>query len=789
MRRANQTLALLSAGILGLVSLAHGAPLKPTGYLVTVDTSSVSGQQGTIDLQFNAGALTTQNACVNVSYLTGATLGPPSSTAGGVTGTLASTLTINNGNGGCSSATTYTASTVNDYNQPITFGNTLSFYLTLNGPGVTAPAGNSNGNSGSSFGVDFTITGSPALTGDPSNYAGTISLNPDGTVTTVGLPGPGDTTSLVTIQPADLVTVGTSPSGLSFTVDTNAYTTSQTFAWAIGSQHTLAATTPQGSSGTRYTFTGWSDGTNSPTDQVTVSTGTSSYTANFSTSYLLTTAASPSADGSVGINPPSPTSDGYYASGTQVTLTATANTGYNFSNWSGTTTSSTNPLMITMNSPVSETANFGINNVNVTIGTSPSGLLVSVDGGAAQTAPVNTSWQVGTKHTIATTSPQGSSGTLYTFTGWSDAGTISHQVTASSSVTSYTASFSTSYLLTTSASPSGDGTVGVSSNSTPTNGYYPAGAQVTLTGTPATNYKFVNWTGTTSSTTNPLVVTMNSPVSETANFTLNNVAVTIATSPTGLLVSIDNGSPQAAPVNTSWVIGSQHTIATTSPQTASGTMYTFSKWSDGGAISHTVNTPGTAVTYTATFSVQYQLTTGVSPSGSGTVTPASGGYYAPGTVVNLKASPSNGYIFQSWTGPVANAKSASTTVTMSAPETVTANFTEGPTLLVAIITNKQGPESARRWTFTVANSGPGAANGAQISSLKLTQTSGSACTVAITTPLPISLGNLTPFSATNTTVTINFGSCASRDTFTVSGTLTANQGRASSPIFLPLLTP
>jgi len=42
--------------------------------------------------------------------------------------------------------------------------------------------------------------------------------------------------------------------------------------------------------------------------------------------------------------------------------------------------------------------------------------------------------------------------------------------------------------------------------------------------------------------------------------------------------------------------------------------------------------------------------------------------------VNLSATPNSGYTFSSWTGNVANASSASTTVTMNAPQSVVANF-------------------------------------------------------------------------------------------------------------------
>jgi hypothetical protein len=154
----------------------------------------------------------------------------------------------------------------------------------------------------------------------------------------------------------------------------------------------------------------------------------------------------------------------------------------------------------------------------------------------------------------------------------------------------------------------------------------------------------------------------------------SNVNVTVGTSPSGLLVSVDGGTPQAAPVVVSWTIGSPHTIATTSPQGSGGTQYTWSSWSDSGAISHPVTASASVTGYTASFNTAYLLTTAANPTNGGTVAPPSGTYYAPNTVVNLSATPNPNYAFYNWTGNVANANSASTTVTMTAPQSVTANF-------------------------------------------------------------------------------------------------------------------
>lgn len=61
-----------------------------------------------------------------------------------------------------------------------------------------------------------------------------------------------------------------------------------------------------------------------------------------------------SVNGSGSVSP----SGGSYASGSTVSLTATPNSGHSFSNWTGTITSSANPLSITMDSDKTLVANF-----------------------------------------------------------------------------------------------------------------------------------------------------------------------------------------------------------------------------------------------------------------------------------------------------------------------------------------------------------------------------------------------------------------------------------------------
>jgi sugar lactone lactonase YvrE len=218
-----------------------------------------------------------------------------------------------------------------------------------------------------------------------------------------------------------------------------------------------------------------------------------------------------------------------------------------------------------------------------------------------------------------------------------------------------------------------------------------------------------NLTGTATVTDN----TLNAP-SATQSIPLQGTAqpltfpVTIGTYPAGLAFVVD-GVYSAQ--NVTWTNGSSHNIGTVSPQTpVAGTQYTFSGWSDGGALGHAVTATPSATTYTASFSTQYSLTASVSPAGGGTVTPLNG-YQAAGSSVPLVATPSAGYAFSNWAGTVANANSASTSVTMSAPETVAANFIETTTTALLSSLNPSTFGQSATFTATVAATAGGTPTG------------------------------------------------------------------------------
>jgi len=107
---------------------------------------------------------------------------------------------------------------------------------------------------------------------------------------------------------------------------------------------------------TDYRFSGWTgdvpEGHENDNPVTITIDGDKSITANFIRQYTLTIIA-----GTGGTTDPAPGSYDY-DSGTLVSVTATASSGYQFSSWSGDASGTTNPITVTMDSDKSITANF-----------------------------------------------------------------------------------------------------------------------------------------------------------------------------------------------------------------------------------------------------------------------------------------------------------------------------------------------------------------------------------------------------------------------------------------------
>ena len=146
------------------------------------------------------------------------------------------------------------------------------------------------------------------------------------------------------------VEVQASISGAAFTVDGTQYTSPQEFNWLAGSSHNVSAPSPQSAGvGTEYVFSSWSDG--GASSHAFSPIAATSLTATFSTQYLLTATVAAPGGGSISANPLS--TSGYYASGSQVQLTAIPNPGCTFSGWTGTPNGA-----VTMSGPKTVSAAF-----------------------------------------------------------------------------------------------------------------------------------------------------------------------------------------------------------------------------------------------------------------------------------------------------------------------------------------------------------------------------------------------------------------------------------------------
>ena len=180
-----------------LTALLASTPAWPASvitFTVETNTSSLAGESGYIDLQFNglSGAQSASVAITNFTTTGILELGTITY-AGDASGTLAGTVNIANG---ASNNSGY-----NDYNEALTFGSQTEFTIALSGPAISA----SNGSPSSTFALSFYASDdtTPLLSGDPSGASADITINPNGSETVSNFPAAGglDDTRVVSSVP------------------------------------------------------------------------------------------------------------------------------------------------------------------------------------------------------------------------------------------------------------------------------------------------------------------------------------------------------------------------------------------------------------------------------------------------------------------------------------------------------------------------------------------------------------------------------------------------------------
>ncbi len=252
-----------------------------------------------------------------------------------------------------------------------------------------------------------------------------------------------------------------------------------------------------------YTFTGWNPAVPAtmPAENVTV------YAQWQVNSYTVTATANPAEGGSV-------EGAGSYDYGTEITLTATANTGYTFVEWNDGITE--NPRNVTVSRDSNFVANFATNTYTLTYMDGNDVLGEQTYAFGATVTP------------IAEPTKDG-----YTFTGWNPA--VPATMPAEN-VTVYAQWQVNSYTVTATANPAEGGTVEGA-------GTYNYGTTATLTATPATGYHFTNWieNGTVVNATNPYTFMVTGDRNLVANFELEKHQLTIN------YFYYENGTAEAAP--------------------------------------------------------------------------------------------------------------------------------------------------------------------------------------------------------------------------------------------------
>ena len=124
---------------------------------------------------------------------------------------------------------------------------------------------------------DVAVEFRPAAEGEYSAFL-TIECGGSDRLVEVQLSGVG------TIPTAE-ITYNSEPVGMAVAVDGSTYTTPHTFAWKIGSNHSVSVDSVQGDEGTRYLFSSWSDD-QGRAHQIEV-TSAAEYAASFATEHYL----------------------------------------------------------------------------------------------------------------------------------------------------------------------------------------------------------------------------------------------------------------------------------------------------------------------------------------------------------------------------------------------------------------------------------------------------------------------------------------------------------------------
>ena len=341
--------------------------------------------------------------------------------------------------------------------------------------------------------------------------------------------------------------------------------------------------------------------------------GTQQYTVNVS--------ANPNIGGTV-------TGGGTYNQGQSCTVTATANSGYTFTNWTenGAVVSTQANYTFTVNSNRTLVANFTAQSQQYTIN-------VSANPNNGGTVSGGGTYYEGESCTVRATANTG-----YTFTNWTENGnvvsTLSRYTFTVTGNRNLVANFQAQgFTITATADPAEGGTV-------TGGGTFNNGQSCTLTATPATGYNFVNWTknGQQVSTNATYTFTVTESAAYVAHFQLQSFTISLSANPANAGTVSGDGT---------YDYGASCTVVATPYQ-----RYLFANWTENGTVVSTEQSYTFTVTanrnLVANFEIpMVEITTDVNPEEAGTVTGA--GTYHYGDEVTLTVVRNEDWAFQNWT--------------------------------------------------------------------------------------------------------------------------------------------
>jgi uncharacterized repeat protein (TIGR02543 family) len=381
-----------------------------------------------------------------------------------------------------------------------------------------------------------------------------------------------------------------------------------------------------------------------------------------------------------------------YAYNTVVALTATPNTGYSLSAWTGACTG-TGACSVTMSAARTVGATFAVQLYTLTV-TAPTGGTITATGINCGTGGTDCTQDYAYNTVVALTATPA---TGYNFGAWtgdctgtgacSVTMTAAHAVGATFAIQRYTLTVTQPTNGTITASGINCGTGGTDCTE-----MYDYNTNVALTATPATGYSLSAWSGAcTGAGACSVAMTANRAVG--ATFAIQTFALTITPPTNGTITGTGINCGTGGTGDCTETFNYNTVVPLTATPAAN---YDFAGWTGActgtGACSVTMTA---ARTVGATFTIKrYTLTVG-SPTG-GTITGSgincgTGGtdcseIYDHGTVVALTQTPATGYNFGNWTGDCSGTGACS--VTMTAARAVGAIFTiQRFTLTVTAPTN------------------------------------------------------------------------------------------------------